>query len=43
MGGMARYIIEKASAEMIGVNVGVPVPGNLHGLEDDEFGWAKFY
>ena len=25
-GGMARYIIEKASAGMIGVNVGVPVP-----------------
>jgi malonate-semialdehyde dehydrogenase (acetylating)/methylmalonate-semialdehyde dehydrogenase len=25
-GGMARYIIERASAGMIGVNVGVPVP-----------------
>jgi malonate-semialdehyde dehydrogenase (acetylating)/methylmalonate-semialdehyde dehydrogenase len=25
-GGMARYIVEKASAGMIGVNVGVPVP-----------------
>ncbi len=25
-GGMARYIIDKASAGMIGVNVGVPVP-----------------
>ena len=25
-GGMARYIIDRASAGMIGVNVGVPVP-----------------
>ena len=25
-GGMARYIIERSSAGMIGVNVGVPVP-----------------
>jgi malonate-semialdehyde dehydrogenase (acetylating)/methylmalonate-semialdehyde dehydrogenase len=25
-GGMARYVMDKASAGMVGVNVGVPVP-----------------
>ena len=33
-GGMARYIIEKASAGMIGVNVGVPVPRSHFLLAD---------
>ncbi len=31
-GGVARYIIEKASAGMIGVNVGVPVPREPFGF-----------
>jgi malonate-semialdehyde dehydrogenase (acetylating)/methylmalonate-semialdehyde dehydrogenase len=40
-GGMARYIIEKASAGMIGVNVGVPVPRepfSFGGWNDSKFG-----
>ena len=40
-GGMARYIIEKASAGMIGVNVGVPVPRepfSFGGWNDSRFG-----
>ena len=31
-GGMARYIIDRASAGMIGVNVGVPVPQLPHSI-----------
>lgn len=40
-GAMARYIIEKASAGMIGVNVGVPVPRepfSFGGWNDSKFG-----
>ena len=40
-GGMARYIIDKASAGMIGVNVGVPVPRepfSFGGWNDSKFG-----
>jgi malonate-semialdehyde dehydrogenase (acetylating)/methylmalonate-semialdehyde dehydrogenase len=33
-GGMASYIIDKASAGMIGVNVGVPVPREPFSLVD---------
>jgi malonate-semialdehyde dehydrogenase (acetylating)/methylmalonate-semialdehyde dehydrogenase len=33
-GGLARYIIDHASAGMIGVNVGVPVPVN-HSVSAD--------
>lgn len=40
-GGMARYIIDHASAGMIGVNVGVPVPRepfSFGGWNDSRFG-----
>ncbi len=40
-GGMAKYIIEKASAGMIGVNVGVPVPRepfSFGGWNESKFG-----
>ncbi|HPH86279.1 MAG TPA: CoA-acylating methylmalonate-semialdehyde dehydrogenase [Ferruginibacter sp.] len=40
-GAMARYIIEKASAGMIGVNVGVPVPRepfSFGGWNESKFG-----
>jgi malonate-semialdehyde dehydrogenase (acetylating)/methylmalonate-semialdehyde dehydrogenase len=40
-GGMARYIIDHASAGMIGVNVGVPVPRepfSFGGWNDSKFG-----
>ena len=40
-GGMARYIIDRASAEMIGVNVGVPVPRepfSFDGWNESKFG-----
>jgi malonate-semialdehyde dehydrogenase (acetylating) / methylmalonate-semialdehyde dehydrogenase len=40
-GGMARYIIDNASAGMIGVNVGVPVPRepfSFGGWNDSKFG-----
>lgn len=40
-GGAARYIIEKASAGMIGVNVGVPVPRepfSFGGWNESKFG-----
>ncbi len=40
-GGMARYIIEKASAGMVGVNVGVPVPRepfSFGGWNESKFG-----
>jgi malonate-semialdehyde dehydrogenase (acetylating)/methylmalonate-semialdehyde dehydrogenase len=40
-GGMARYIIEHASAGMIGVNVGVPVPRepfSFGGWNESKFG-----
>lgn len=40
-GGIARYIIDKASAGMIGVNVGVPVPRepfSFGGWNDSKFG-----
>lgn len=40
-GGMARYIIDKANAGMIGVNVGVPVPRepfSFGGWNDSKFG-----
>jgi malonate-semialdehyde dehydrogenase (acetylating)/methylmalonate-semialdehyde dehydrogenase len=40
-GGMARYIIERASAGMIGVNVGVPVPRepfSFGGWNESRFG-----
>ena len=40
-GGMARYIIERASAGMIGVNVGVPVPRepfSFGGWNESKFG-----
>ncbi|HTR81959.1 MAG TPA: CoA-acylating methylmalonate-semialdehyde dehydrogenase [Bacteroidota bacterium] len=40
-GGLARYVIEKASAGMIGVNIGVPVPRepfSFGGWNDSKFG-----
>jgi malonate-semialdehyde dehydrogenase (acetylating)/methylmalonate-semialdehyde dehydrogenase len=40
-GGMARYIIERASAGMIGVNIGVPVPRepfSFGGWNESKFG-----
>lgn len=40
-GGMARYIMERASAGMIGVNVGVPVPRepfSFGGWNESKFG-----
>lgn len=40
-GGMARYIIDRASAGMIGVNIGVPVPRepfSFGGWNDSKFG-----
>jgi malonate-semialdehyde dehydrogenase (acetylating)/methylmalonate-semialdehyde dehydrogenase len=40
-GGAARYVIEKASAGMIGVNVGVPVPRepfSFGGWNESKFG-----
>jgi malonate-semialdehyde dehydrogenase (acetylating)/methylmalonate-semialdehyde dehydrogenase len=40
-GGVARYVIERASAGMIGVNVGVPVPRepfSFGGWNDSKFG-----
>lgn len=40
-GGMARYIIERASAGMVGVNVGVPVPRepfSFGGWNESKFG-----
>ena len=40
-GGAARYVIEKASAGMVGVNVGVPVPRepfSFGGWNDSKFG-----
>ena len=40
-GGAARYIMEKASAGMIGVNIGVPVPRepfSFGGWNDSRFG-----
>ena len=40
-GGMARYVIDHASAGMIGVNVGVPVPRepfSFGGWNDSKFG-----
>ena len=40
-GAMARYIIERASAGMIGVNIGVPVPRepfSFGGWNDSKFG-----
>ena len=40
-GGVARYVIEKSSAGMIGVNVGVPVPRepfSFGGWNDSKFG-----
>ncbi len=40
-GGMARYVAEKASAGMIGVNIGVPVPRepfSFGGWDESRFG-----
>ena len=40
-GGAARYVIERASAGMIGVNIGVPVPRepfSFGGWNDSKFG-----
>lgn len=40
-GGFARYVMEKASAGMIGVNIGVPVPRepfSFGGWNDSKFG-----
>lgn len=40
-GGMARYVMEKASAGMIGVNIGVPVPRepfSFGGWNESKFG-----
>jgi len=40
-GGMARYVIERASAGMIGVNIGVPVPREpfpFGGWNESKFG-----
>jgi malonate-semialdehyde dehydrogenase (acetylating)/methylmalonate-semialdehyde dehydrogenase len=40
-GGMARYVVERASAGMIGVNIGVPVPRepfSFGGWNESKFG-----
>jgi malonate-semialdehyde dehydrogenase (acetylating) / methylmalonate-semialdehyde dehydrogenase len=40
-GGLARYVIDRASAGMVGVNVGVPVPRepfSFGGAKDSKFG-----
>ncbi|HUF28745.1 MAG TPA: CoA-acylating methylmalonate-semialdehyde dehydrogenase [Gemmatimonadaceae bacterium] len=40
-GGLARYVVERASAGMVGVNVGVPVPRepfSFGGWNDSKFG-----
>ena len=40
-GGLARYVMEKASAGMVGVNIGVPVPRepfSFGGWNDSRFG-----
>jgi malonate-semialdehyde dehydrogenase (acetylating)/methylmalonate-semialdehyde dehydrogenase len=40
-GGMARYVLDKASAGMVGVNVGVPVPRepfSFGGWNESRFG-----
>src|SRR5260221_2804017 len=40
-GGVARYVMEKASAGMVGVNVGVPVPRepfSFGGWNESRFG-----
>ncbi len=40
-GGMARYVIERVSAGMVGVNIGVPVPRepfSFGGWNDSKFG-----
>jgi malonate-semialdehyde dehydrogenase (acetylating)/methylmalonate-semialdehyde dehydrogenase len=40
-GGMARYVAERASAGMIGVNIGVPVPRepfSFGGWNESKFG-----
>ena len=40
-GGLARYVMEKASAGMVGVNVGVPVPRepfSFGGWNESKFG-----
>jgi malonate-semialdehyde dehydrogenase (acetylating)/methylmalonate-semialdehyde dehydrogenase len=40
-GGMARYVMERASAGMVGVNVGVPVPRepfSFGGWNESKFG-----
>jgi len=40
-GGVARYVMEKASAGMVGVNVGVPVPRepfSFGGWNESKFG-----
>jgi malonate-semialdehyde dehydrogenase (acetylating)/methylmalonate-semialdehyde dehydrogenase len=40
-GGMARYVTERASAGMVGINVGVPVPRepfSFGGWNDSKFG-----
>jgi malonate-semialdehyde dehydrogenase (acetylating)/methylmalonate-semialdehyde dehydrogenase len=40
-GGTARYVIERASAGMVGVNIGVPVPREPFGFggwNDSRFG-----
>jgi len=40
-GGMAKYVMEKASAGMIGVNIGVPVPRepfSFGGWNESKFG-----
>ena len=40
-GGMARYVVEHASAGMIGINIGVPVPRepfSFGGWNESKFG-----
>jgi malonate-semialdehyde dehydrogenase (acetylating)/methylmalonate-semialdehyde dehydrogenase len=40
-GGIARYVMEKASAGMVGVNIGVPVPRepfSFGGWNESKFG-----
>ncbi len=40
-GGVARYVMERASAGMVGVNVGVPVPRepfSFGGIGESKFG-----
>ena len=40
-GGIARYVMERASAGMVGVNVGVPVPRepfSFGGWNESKFG-----